>query len=296
VRGPRDYPAVGDWVAVELVASGGPSRVASLLPRTSQFLRRAAGSANTEQVVAANVDTVLLVTALDNTFSLRRIERYLLLAGESGARPVLVLNKADMCPDAAARVAEVQAISPAIPVHLVVATRGEGVAAIDEYLGPGQTVALLGQSGAGKSTLINALTGEMVARTGDVRARDNRGRHTTTQRSLISVARGGLLMDTPGLRQLQFPDVAESDLAAFADVQELAEECYFNNCTHLSEPGCAVRAAVDAGSVPLARLESYLRLLGALHEQQARHGKRDEPRDGPRTAPRSQRTRHRKQR
>lgn len=289
------YPAVGDWAALTRPEAPDQPQILALLPRRSQFVRRAAGPAREDQVVAANVDTVLLVTALDATFSLRRLERYLALAAESGARPVVVLSKVDLGADLAIRQAEIASIAPAVPVHAISTARGQGLELLAPYLGPGQTVALLGQSGVGKSTLTNALAGRAVARTAAVRARDQRGRHTTTQRSLLPLPTGGLIVDTPGLRQLQFPETVESELAAFADVQALAAACWFANCTHGSEPGCAVRQAVAAGTLPAPRLESYLRLSAARREQQARGPRRDEaPRDGPRTAPRSLRTRHRK--
>jgi ribosome biogenesis GTPase len=254
-------PAVGDWVAVRPPASSTePGLIRAILPRRSKFSRKVAGSRTDEQVVAANVDTVFLMTGLDGDFNPRRIERYLAAGWESGAVPVLVLSKADLAADLEAQVAEVEAVALGVPVHPVSSRTGQGMEALTSYLRPGQTVSVLGSSGVGKSTLINYLLGSDVQRTGGVREGDDRGRHTTTHRALFITPSGALLLDTPGMRELQLWEADEGLGAAFADIEELAEGCRFSDCAHQGTPGCAVEAAVAEGRLDPARLESYRKL------------------------------------
>jgi ribosome biogenesis GTPase len=259
-------------VAVEPSAHGGDARIRALLPRSSRFSRRAAGDATEEQVVAANVDTVFLVAGLDHNYNLRRLERYLLVAWESGASPVIVLNKADLLPTAAAvvgRIEEVRALAPSVPVHAVSCRQQGSLEPLRQHLGVGRTGALLGSSGVGKSTIVNRLIGHDLLRTRDVRDADSKGRHVSTHRQLVLLPAGGLLIDTPGMRELQLWDEGGL-LETFTDVAVLADRCRFRNCRHLGEPGCAVAAAVDAGDLPASRVESFLKLAAeqAFSERQ----------------------------
>lgn len=254
-----ELPAVGDWVALLAPAGDGVGRIEAVLPRRSAFTRRAAGRRLDRQVVAANVDILFLVQGLDGDFNPRRIERYAVAAWDSGARPVVLLNKADLGDDLEARVAEVEAAAPGIPVHAVSALTGEGLAALAAYLAPGETVAFLGSSGVGKSTLVNRLLGREAQATAEVREGDDRGRHTTTRRELFRAEGGWLLIDTPGMRELQLWE-GEGLRAAFADVEALAASCAFRDCRHAGEPGCAVAEAVARGDLAGERLESYRKL------------------------------------
>lgn len=261
-----DLPVVGDWVAARPI-NPGEALVEAVLPRRTQFSRRAAGRREEEQVVAANVDVVLLVTGLDGDFNLRRLERYLTLAWESGAAPVVVLNKTDVCPDAAARAAEARSVARSAPVVAASAARGE-VEAIREWLRPGVTVALLGSSGAGKSTLVNALVGEERQRTVGVRESDSRGRHTTTFRELVPLPGGGALIDTPGMRELQlWADEGSLD-RAFDDVAGIARGCRFRDCSHSGERDCAVAAALAEGTLDAARWESFAKLRAEVRRHE----------------------------
>jgi ribosome biogenesis GTPase / thiamine phosphate phosphatase len=261
-----DFPAVGDWVAVEPpVAGGGDARIRAVLPRTSRFSRRAAGDPTEEQIVAANIDTVFLVSGLDGDFNPRRIERYLVVAWDSGATPVIVLNKADLVGDPnalATLVEEVRALAPGVDVHPVSCRAPGGVDVLRAYLGAGQTGALLGSSGVGKSSIVNQLIGQELLRTREVRTSDSRGRHATTSRQLVLLPEHGVLIDTPGMRELQLWETTESVTETFADLEALAESCRFRDCQHISEPGCAVRAAVEAGELAAHRLESFHKLRG----------------------------------
>lgn len=262
-RGRQDFPAVGDWVAASPLP-GDEAVIHGVLPRHSRFSRKVAGETTDEQVVAANVDTVFLVSALTNEFNPRRIERYLVLAWESGAAPAIVLNKADLCPDVEAKVAELGVLAAGVPVHPVSGATGWGLEALLPYVGAGRTVAFLGSSGVGKSTLINRLCDREVQATGEVRRSDDRGRHTTTQRELLRLPGGGLVIDTPGMRELQLWATEEGLDGTFADVARLAERCRFSDCRHAGEPGCAVRRALEDGTLDTARYESYLKLQKEL--------------------------------
>ncbi len=255
---PSDYPAIGDWTAVELA---GPGRgvIHSVLPRRSVFLRKEAGGITEAQVLAANVDTVFLVAGLDGDFNLSRLERYLTAAWDSGASPVVVLNKSDLRPDLDTARTEVERIAIGAPVVIVGARDGLNLDALEPFLAPGKTVALLGSSGAGKSTLINRLLGEERLQTRPVREDDSRGRHTTTHRELVALPGGALLIDTPGLRELGLWTGDDSLERAFDDIAALAAGCRFADCRHEAEPGCAVRAAVETGALDPRRLESYLK-------------------------------------
>jgi ribosome biogenesis GTPase / thiamine phosphate phosphatase len=266
-----DYPAVGDWVAIRPDPDSDRATIHGVLERKSRFVRKVAGSVVAEQVVAANVDVVLLVTSLDADFNPRRLERYLVLAHESGARPVIVLSKTDLSDDPEAQVEIARSVAgPEVPIHTVSAPRDEGYETLRCYLEPGRTVALLGSSGVGKSTIVNRLAGEELQRTREVRTTDGRGRHTTTHRQLILLSDGGLLMDTPGMRELQLWDVNEGVEETFSDIEELGTACRFPDCEHDREPGCAVLAAVDEGRLSIERLESYHKLRRELRALAAR--------------------------
>src|SRR5438876_2261495 len=258
--GPDDLPAVGDWLAVR---SRWPERRATIiriLERRTKLSRLAAGAETKEQVLAANLDTVFLVCGLDGDFNPRRIERYLVLLWESGARPVLLLNKADLCSTPEMKVAQARAAAPAVELHVVSALRGSGLEALRTYLGPGQTVALVGSSGAGKSTLVNRLAGADLQRIAATRESDDRGRHATTSRTLIVLPDGGLLIDTPGLRELALWDGSAGLEQAFEEIERLAQECRFRDCRHRGEPLCAVRRALEDGSLDPERFASYAKL------------------------------------
>ena len=253
--------AVGDWVALAPPEQSGDARIVAVLPRHSRFSRRAAGDTTEEQVVAANIDTVFLVGGLDGDFNPRRIERYLLVASESGASPVVVLNKADVVDGAEAMADTMRAVAGDTPVHTVSCRVPGSVDVLRQYLAHGQTGALLGSSGVGKSTIANRLIGHDLLRTQDVRESDSRGRHTSTARQLVLLPESGVLIDTPGMRELQLWDSGVTGSGTFSDIESLAAACRFRDCRHRKEPGCAVLAAVAAGSVPAGRLEGYHKLL-----------------------------------
>ena len=257
-----ELPAVGDWVAVEPGPDGGGT-IHAVLPRRSRFSRKRAGETAEEQVLAANIDVVFLVTSLNEDLSLRRLERYLTLAWDSGASPVVLLTKADLAADVPAAVAEVESVALGVPVLAVSARTGEGVEAVRELLRGGLTGALLGSSGVGKSTLVNALLGEERLETREIRE-DGRGRHTTVRRELVQLPGGGLLVDTPGIRELQLWAVEEGLQEAFEDVTSLFPRCRFSDCRHDAEPGCAVKEALAAGTLAPERWGSYLKLQREL--------------------------------
>jgi len=255
-----DWPATGDWVAAEFLSGGGRPLIQKVLPRRSKFVRKVAGRRMEEQVIAANVDTAFVVMALDGDFNVRRLERYLAQCWESGAKSTVVLNKADDCADVAARLAEVESIAAGVPVFSVSARTGDGVEVLDRFLTPGQTIVLLGSSGVGKSTLVNHFLQRDAQAVQMVRASDSRGRHTTTSRELFALPGGALVIDTPGLRELQLWDAAEGVEQAFSDIEELAAQCKYGNCGHTTEPGCAVQTAIAEGRLDQNRLENQRKL------------------------------------
>ncbi|RMF69112.1 MAG: ribosome small subunit-dependent GTPase A, partial [Cyanobacteria bacterium J069] len=240
---PRNFPAVGDWVAIAPTLAH-HATIHAVLHRQSEFVRKAPGGKTAEQVIAANVDTVFLVTGLDQDFNVRRVERYLMLTWDSGARPVIVLNKVDLCSAVSDRISALEEVALGVPIVSISALHDQGLAALQPYLQPGQTVALLGSSGVGKSTLANQLLGQSAQATQAVRAADSRGRHTTTGRSLWMLPGGALLLDTPGMRELQLWTTADSLQQTFEDIAVLAAQCRFRDCRHDQEPGCAVQAAI----------------------------------------------------
>ncbi len=270
--------AVGDWVAIESSAAGHAS-LAAVLPRRTVFVRRAAGRSIRAQTLAANFDTLFLMTSLDGDFNPRRLERYLTLAGQSGAAPVILLNKVDLSDDAEALRVEAAAHAGAAPVVLMSAKHGVGIEALTCHLAPRTTVALLGSSGVGKSTLVNWLVGSERMRTAEVRTRDRRGQHTTSHRELILLPGGALLIDSPGLRELGLWGDEETVERAFEDIERLAQDCHFSDCHHAGEPDCAVRRAIDDGSLPDKRLSSYLKLRHEMQDQAARRREQERQAD-----------------
>ncbi len=261
-----ELPAVGDWVAIADPDGSDRALVQAVLPRRTKFSRMAAtdGGDVVEQVVAANVDVVFLTAGLDGDFNPRRLERYLTLGWESGASPVVVLTKADLCADVEAALLRVEPVAIGAPVHAVSNVTGEGVDELAQYFGEGRTVAALGSSGVGKSSLVNRLAGEELMATGDVRA-DGRGRHTTTHRQLLLLPGGGLYLDTPGMRELRLWESEEGLATAFDDVAAAAASCRFSDCSHEREPDCGVRAALADGTLDRERYESWRKLQNELH-------------------------------
>ena len=270
---PADLPAVGDWVAVAARPGEAGGTVQAVLPRRTKFSRKTAWQAAEEQVLAANVDVVLIVTSLNEDLNLRRLERYLTLAWESGARPVFVLTKADLAEDVEAAVQAVEAIAFGVPVVAVSSVTGSGLDALRSHLGAGVTAALLGSSGVGKSTLVNTFAGEELLATREIRD-DGRGRHTTTRRELIQLPDGSLVIDTPGMREIQLWVADEGLEEAFEDVTELFGHCRFSDCSHDSEPGCAVKEALAEGRLLPERWESYLKLQREMAHLERRLDKR----------------------
>jgi ribosome biogenesis GTPase len=258
-----DLPAVGDWVALDDRGGGEAATIHAVLGRATAFSRKAAGREAAEQVVAANVDVVLVVSAFGDDLNARRLERYLAAAWESGAQPAIVLNKSDVAEDLAADAAEVEAIAFGVPVHPVSALEAAGIEELAAYFAGNRTVALLGSSGVGKSSLVNRLLGWERQDVQGTRS-DGRGRHTTTYRELLPVPGGGLVLDTPGMRELGLWAAGGGVEEAFGDVAELAAACRFADCAHETEPGCAVQAAIVAGTLPEERLESYRKLQREL--------------------------------
>ena len=256
----QDLPAVGDWVVIRAREGEGTATIHDILPRKSKFSRKTVGTKTAEQIVATNVDTVFLVSGLDGDFNPRRIERYLILACPSGANPVIVLNKADVCQNLEKCLAEVTAVALGVPIITISAATSQGLNELKPYLQLGQTVALLGSSGVGKSTITNQLMGETVQTVQAVRQGDDRGKHTTSHRELMVLPGGGLIIDTPGMREIQLWTGDEGLPETFADIDNLAQKCRFRDCQHQHEPGCAVQKALQQGRLDESRFLNYEKL------------------------------------
>lgn len=271
-----DLPTVGDWVLVKPQEHGEEMIIQSMLERATKFSRKQAGEKFYEQVVAANIDTVFIVTGLDDNFNVQRIERYLFLCNTSGALPVIVLNKADMCEDTERFLDEIREVAANTPVHIISALTDDGMQSLQAYITEGTTIAVLGSSGVGKSTIINALLGYDHFKTGAVRDTDSRGRHTTTHRELCQIPGGGMIIDTPGMRELQIWSDEQYLATTFEDVDELVTLCKFADCRHQSEPGCAILSGLKKGTLSEDRWESYgkyIKELAFLAEQQSINAK-----------------------
>ncbi len=274
------YPVVGDWVVIKKGFKDDMGIIQAVLPRKNRLSRKVAGRITEEQIIAANVDTVWIVSGLDNDFNIQRIERYLTLVSESGSKPVVILNKSDICNDIDKRIEEVRRISPSVPIHSLSAELNQGLDILNQYLGKGKTIALLGSSGVGKSTIINKLLGIDRQKVGPVRESDSHGRHITTYREMIIFPNGGMIIDNPGMEKIQLWSKDDGLNDVFEDIKEIAHHCKFTDCNHKSEPGCAVKDALDKGDLDLRRYTHYLKLrkevefLSIKQNQMARRTKK----------------------
>lgn len=260
------FPAVGDWAVIAALVGERRAIIHGHLPRTSKLSRKVAGQKVYEQIVAANVDAVFILSSLNSEFNLRRLERGLVFVWESGAQPVVVLTKSDLSPDVSSRVAAAESVAMGAPVHVVSSLLLEGLDDLSRYMHLGRTVALIGSSGVGKSTLMNCLMGSSLQRVSEVREADDKGRHTTTHRQLTLLPDGGLIIDTPGMRELQIWKASDGLTQTYHDIEELARECHFGDCLHRDEPGCAVKRAISDGQLDAARFNSYTKMQLELAE------------------------------
>jgi ribosome biogenesis GTPase len=270
LAGAAELPVVGDWVALRVDASGSAT-IGECLPRRGLLVRKQAGASSEPQPLAANLDLVAVVSSLNNDFEPRRIERALALIWEAGSQPLIILTKLDQCPDWSAQRAELEPVALGVPVHAVSAQSGAGLSELEPYLEPGRTLALIGSSGVGKSTLINRWLGQERMATSEIRAGDDRGKHTTSHRELFVMESGALLIDTPGMRELALWDAEEGLQSAFDDVEAFAAECRFGDCRHAGEPVCGIEAALGSGQLDGARYRNYLKLRRELAHELRRH-------------------------
>ena len=254
------FPVVGDWVMVSALEGENRAVIFEILPRRTVIARKAAGPKTEAQVLAANVDTIFVVSGLDRDFNLHRIERYLVIAWNSGAQPVLVLNKEDLCPDVPAYFLEAQKVAPAVPIIITQANIGKGIDGLKPYLGGGKTAVLIGSSGVGKSSIINDLAGREVQKIKELSKATHKGKHATTQRPMIFLPDGGIIIDTPGMRELQIWEGEDGTDEVFSDIEKLALNCKFTDCQHETEPGCAVLTALEEGSLDIDRFENFRKL------------------------------------
>ncbi|WP_407269829.1 ribosome small subunit-dependent GTPase A [Radiobacillus sp. PE A8.2] len=269
-----DYPAVGDWVIIKARQEENKSTIHHILPRVSKFSRKVAGEVTEEQIIATNIDTIFLVNALNKDLNVRRIERYLVMAWESGANPVIVLTKSDLCNDIEDKIAAVDQVAFGVPILAISATKHSGMDQLQPYLQEGKTIALLGSSGAGKSTLTNKLFGNEILQVQAIRTDDDKGKHTTTHRELIVLPQGGIVIDTPGMRELQLWESNHEMDGNFDDIKTLAEACRFRDCLHVNEPGCAVQQAIQDDQLAEDRLKSYQKLQKELEYVARKNDKR----------------------
>jgi len=267
----KDFPTVGDWVAFTPIEPSGFVSIQGMLERRSKFSRKVAGIVSEEQVIAANIDTIFVVSGLDEDFSERRLERYVTLAADSNAELVFILNKADLCKDLEKTVSDIKGLFKDAPVYALSALNNQGLEQLTPHLAAGKTIVFLGSSGTGKSTIINRLLGEERQKTGHVSAHDGRGRHITSGKSLIVLPSGALVIDTPGLRELQLLCSGVGIKNAFADIEMLADECKYKTCTHTNEPRCAVIKAVNGGLISKERLDNYHKLKREIAHNLMRH-------------------------
>jgi ribosome biogenesis GTPase len=277
-RSQSDYPAVGDWVAVKRNADTRTMTIHGLLPRRTAFSRKQVSDTGITdvQIISANIDVIFIVNGLDLDFNIQRLERYIIAASDSGARAVIILNKSDLCSNVDFHLSQIRKLDAAIPVHVTSAVEGNGLEAVAEYLVPGMTITLVGSSGVGKSTIINALLGQEKQTTGEVRGHDSKGRHVTTHRELILLPNGAMVIDNPGMREMGMWGDENSLSTLFEDIEKLATQCKFRNCAHDTEPGCAIKSAIESGSLEPARLNDYrklqkeLRVLAVRKDQRSR--------------------------
>lgn len=273
----QDYPAVGDWVIIDKVKSNEERTVIrGILSRKSKFSRKIAGNTFEEQIVATNIDVAFLCMSLNQNFNLRRLERYITMAWDSGATPVVLLTKSDLCDDLEEKLEQTMNVAVGADVHCISCINKHGLSEIKTYIKQGKTVAFFGSSGVGKSTIINELAGESRQDTKETSALGDKGKHTTTNRELILLKDGGIVIDTPGMREIHILDVEESVDAAFEDIEELTKKCKFSDCTHTSEPKCAVREAIESGMLKRERFENYLKLKREAEFMERKNSKKAE--------------------